>query len=80
MFFTLRFKFEKETTENSLNEGNRLMEECKALVSFHHVESNHDITYDGLPTMVDGKVLTAYVTCGPSIMHRFLSGLQIIHH
>ena len=55
-FFTLRFKFEKETPENSLNEGNRLMEECETLVSFHHVESNHDISYDGLPTMVDGKV------------------------
>ena len=56
MASTFRFKFEKETTENSLNEGNRLMKECEELSSFHHVESNHDITYDGLPTMVDGKV------------------------
>ena len=32
------------------------MKECEELTSFHHIESNHDITYDGLPTMADGKV------------------------
>ena len=52
----LRYKFETESSENSLQEGERLMNECENLDPYHDIKSGKSVSFDGLPTMVDGKV------------------------
>ena len=61
----LRFKYESETTENSLAEGNRLMAEFEDLNPYQDMNSGKEISFDGMPTMVDGKVKFTWVLSMP---------------
>ena len=57
----LRFKYESETPENSLAEGNRLMAEFDDLNPYQDMNSGKEISFDGMPSMVDGKVKFTWV-------------------
>ena len=51
----LRFAFEKETDENSLNEGMRLQAEAENIYSYLDEKTGLIITPTSLCTMLDGK-------------------------
>ena len=70
----LRFKFEPETSENSLNEGNRLTAECENLNSYFDVTSGNTVTFEGLPTMVDGKVKFTWAQIARSMKCCYICG------
>ena len=55
----LRFKFENESTRNSLTEKKRLEEELSNPKPFK-IEDSMEIVYNGFPSMVDGKVKTTW--------------------
>ena len=70
----LRFKFEQESAENSLREGNRLMSECEELNAFHDINSQKPVSFDGLPKMVDGKVKFTWSQVARSMQNCYICG------
>ena len=51
---------EKETDQNSSNEGKRLEEEVSKLKSYHDHKSDREINFVCLPIEVDRKVKLAW--------------------
>jgi hypothetical protein len=70
----LRFKYESESAENSLAEGNRLMGECEDLNEYQDINSGKEISYEGLPTMVDGKVKFTWSQVARSMQSCYVCG------
>ena len=70
----LRYKFEPESPENSLQEGERLTAECEDLQPYQDIRSGKPISYEGLPTMVDGKVKFTWSRVAQSLTSCYVCG------
>ena len=74
----LRFKFEKETDENSKREGDRLSTEEDNLASYFDPNLGTHFNFKGMPSMVDGKVKFTWSRNTPSMNNCVVCGATVI--
>ena len=65
---------EKETDQNSLNEGKRLKKEVSKLKSYHDHKSEREINFVCLLTEVDGKVKFVWSEKTTSMQNCYICG------